>query len=369
MKNILITLWYADGLHGVVKYSAELGNYFYSLGYKVYLCGCSTNQETKEFFAENHVTMFNIQEELPDIVFDIVWAHHWPIFPYLIRKGLKYRKLVNSCISSVLYIERPLILDENIDLYLCLTNNMKKMFVEEYGLSSRKIQVLPNIAPDEFFSKDISNKESITSIGIVSNHVPQELLQALYLFRNRNINVVVYGGSNSINITPDILRQHDVIITIGKTVQYCLAIGKPVYEYDHFGGSGYIVPDNIILEESYVFSGRSFCTKKTAEEIVEEIFNQYHTVLAKQEQLRQIAEQRYKLSIRIDKILEILSKTKNKKMLVEDKKSKLFIDYCDLIINGMSASSLNMNTISNNVIIRKESQIQRLLRHLRTFRF
>lgn len=305
-KNILITLWYADGLHGGVKYSAELGNYFHSLGYNVYLCGVSTNEATKKFFAENHVTLFNIKEDIPDIIFDVVWAHHWPIFPCLIRKGLKYKKLINSCISSFLLIERPLMLDKYIDLYLCLTDQMKKMFVQDYGLSGKKIHVLPNTAPDEFFINDIDNRKQITSVAIVSNHVPQELIESVDIFKNKNINIVVYGGNNSVNITPNVLKQHDVIITIGKTVQYCLAMAKPVYNYDHFGGSGYITPDNIDIEEAHNFSGRSFYTKKTANQIVDEIFSQYDTVVTCQKQLRQIAEERYRLSNRISKILKIL---------------------------------------------------------------
>lgn len=37
------------------------------------------------------------------------------------------------------------------------------------------------------------------------------------------------------SITLEILSQYDVAITIGKTVQYCLVMGVPVYVYDKFG--------------------------------------------------------------------------------------------------------------------------------------
>ena len=107
-KNVLITLWFADGFHGGVKYSAELGNHLHSLGYTVYLCGVVTTDEMVDFFAQYNVRLYNIKNFPTDINFDLVWAHHWPIMPYLIRKDIKYRRLVNSSISQFLLLERLL---------------------------------------------------------------------------------------------------------------------------------------------------------------------------------------------------------------------------------------------------------------------
>ena len=144
-------------------------------------------------------------------------------------------------------------------------------------------------------------------------------------------------------------------------------MAKPVYNYDHFGGSGYITPDNIDIEEAHNFSGRSFYTKKTANQIVDEIFSQYDTVVTCQKQLRQIAEERYRLSNRISKILKILEQTQEKEMLTEDKKSRLLIDYCDLVINGLGASSVQSSIHSGNK--KSETQLHRFWRHLKKCSF
>ena len=47
-KNILITIFYANGLHGGVKYSVELSEYFQSIGYNVYVAGILTNYKTRK---------------------------------------------------------------------------------------------------------------------------------------------------------------------------------------------------------------------------------------------------------------------------------------------------------------------------------
>ncbi len=364
-KNILITLWYADGLHGGVKYSAELGRFFHSIGYNVYLCTVKSKDNIKQFLAHNHINVFNIHDDLPDIEFDIVWAHHWPIFPYLIRKGLRYKKLINSCLSSFLFLERPIMLDGNIDMYLCLTQSMKEILTKQYNIDENKINVLPNTAPDDFFVTKPQNT-NLTNVAIVSNHVPQELLDAVKIFKRNKIDVTIYGGKYPVDITPDVLAQHDVIISIGKTVQYCLAMGKPVYNYDHFGGSGYITPENIDIEEKQNFSGRSFYTKKTAQQIVDEIINQYTHVVGLQNDLRKIADVRYKLSVQVNNILSKLDQTPHKEPLVENNDCRLFIDYCYLVIDGTTTSSLLKIPKTPK---QKENPLKRLLRHIKHLKF
>ena len=45
------------------------------------------------------------------------------------------------------------------------------------------------------------------------------------------------------------LQQYDLVITIGRTVPRCLAMGVPVYVYDYLGGPGYLTEANFSLAE------------------------------------------------------------------------------------------------------------------------
>ncbi|MGN0917126.1 MAG: hypothetical protein ACI4NZ_02865 [Candidatus Enterousia sp.] len=367
MKNILITIFYADGLHGGVKYSAELGEYFSTLGYNVYVTGVITNTKTQEYFKVHNIHLFNIKDLPTDIDFDIVWAHHFPIVPYLIRKGLKYKYLINSCISNFLPIDRFMFFPENIDMFLTLTEAARKMFISEYNFSEKKIYTFPNMAPDIFFVDSIQDKSPEPhKIAIVSNHPPKELLDAMDILKRKNIAVTVYGGANSVDITPEILSQYDVIVSIGKTVQYALAMGIPVYNYDHFGGSVYININNIDIEESENFSGRSFRTKKSAIQIATEVINQYNDVVPQTHTLKQIAETRYKLSVQVQKLLNILLQHSPCKHVAINNSNRLFFDYCDFIINTCAVHNIDMPVINNK---KKETALQRLWRHVRHMKF
>lgn len=357
-KNILITLCYADGLHGGVKYTAELGSFFHSIGYTVYCVGVKTNDVTKDFFKKYNVTLVNIKDFNFDIHFDLVWAHHFPIFPYLVRHGLKYKKIINSCISSILYIEKPIFCIENIDLILTPTEKTKQTFIKNYDIPAEKIYVLPNTAPDIFFQNKKNTHKKLSKIAIVSNHVPEELKKAKKLLKSKGISVICYGGKNPVDITPQVLSEYDAVISIGKTVQYCLAMEIPVYNYDHFGGSGYITPENLETELAANFSGRSFFTKKSPEQISEEIIQQYDSAVSKTNKLTSIAEQKFKLSVRINEVLSILSKTKKTKKLKENNKNRLLFDYCEFVINALAGHKK-----------KKENTFKRFLRHLIAMKF
>ena len=169
---------------------------------------------------------------------------------------------------------------------------------------------------------------------IVSNHVPQELLDSVALFNERGIECDIIGkGHNYVAISPQILIQYDVIITIGKTVQYSLALGIPCYNYDHFGGSGYITEDNLKTEEYYNFSGRSHETKKTSVEIVSEIIDGYGTSIKNSENLKEIAKKQYSISSQIDSILDYVMSLPD--MKIDLNKYSIAIDQYSFLVDSV----------------------------------
>ncbi len=372
-KNVLITLIYANGLHGGVKYSAELGNYLHSIGYNVYLCGMVTDDRTLEFLAQNNIHAFNVSDFPTDIYFDLVWAHHWPILPYLIRKGLKYKYLINSSISHFLLIERLLWFQKNIDLCLTLTQQSKLLYTQKYNVPTKKIEVLPNTAPDDFFEYPSAVRGALNNIAVVSNHPPAEIMQAAEMLRQKGLVVDVFGqATKSVDITPQLLSNYDVVVTIGKTVQYSLAMGIPVYNYDHFGGTGYITIDNIDQEEAHNFSGRSCFTKKSADIIADEIINEFEVVKNQQPALKNIAESRYRQSVRINNILRKLYSKKPVKKIKQTDKNRLLFDYCEMVVdmNSYHNGVKQIITINNfATIYPREKPLRRLWRHIKKMKF
>ncbi|MBD2488092.1 glycosyltransferase [Aulosira sp. FACHB-615] len=71
----------------------------------------------------------------------------------------------------------------------------------------------------------------------------------------------------------DVLSSYDAIITIGRTVQHCMALEIPVFCYDHFGGPGWLTPDNFQIAEWFNYSGRCCYQRFQSEQIMDSLIN------------------------------------------------------------------------------------------------
>lgn len=310
-KNILFTLWYANGYHGGVMYVAEIGEYLNSIGWSVSCAAVDLTDEIRNFWSQKGINVYSINDlPIENIHYDIIWYMHYPTLGYLIMRGIQYSKIIYNSLSAFLGIETPAIFSSNFNLKIAVSKECKDSLVKRANLKEDEIIILNNLVPTDYFNVERKKQTEISKIAIVSNHPPQELLDSISIFDSKNIKVDIYGEKyNYVPVTPELLCNYDVIITIGKTVQYSLALEIPCYNYDYFGGSGYITLENIDKEEDFNFSGRSYKIKKTSIEIVNEIISQYSTVLSQVIQLKQLAMERYLLPLKINEIMTKLEST------------------------------------------------------------
>lgn len=133
-----------------------------------------------------------------------------------------------------------------------------------------------NPAPEEYLIKRENLPKIPRKVLVVSNFPCGELRDIKPLLNQQGIIIDYLGylGDRYELISEKIISKYDLVITIGKTVQYCLVSGTPVYIYGSFGGPGYLNAKNFQKAMRKNFSGRGF-RDKTPEEIVEEIVNNY----------------------------------------------------------------------------------------------
>lgn len=140
------------------------------------------------------------------------------------------------------------------------------------GVTS-EIIVHHNACPRNFWLKRTKAVGPLRRALVVSNHAPAEVTEAIRLLRRGGIEVehIGLGGDQARRILPSDLRGVEAVLTIGKTVQYAVMGGVPVYCYDHFGGPGWLDQDNFENAEAFNFSGRCSRTQKSGERIAAEI--------------------------------------------------------------------------------------------------
>ena len=95
-----------------------------------------------------------------------------------------------------------------------------------------------------------------------------------------------------------------MVITIGKTVQYCMLSATPVFVYDYLGGFGYLDAENIERARYANFSGRGG-VKMTAKEIAEALLDNYEAATAYFFSQREAWRNLYSLDERVDEVFAL----------------------------------------------------------------
>lgn len=248
--------------------------------------------------------------DLSGELFDLAWVHHPPAYYALFLDcGAKTRTTISSSLSHFEPLESPPIAISPIHRRLVNSEENLEFSRTHYPDLIPLLEVFPNAAPRQFWEP--SQREAPTtlrSIAIVSNHPPEELLRAAELLRAQSIIVDFFGSTwNATRITPTLLDRYSAVITIGRTTQYCLARRLPVFCYDHFGGPGWIVPENIRSAASKNFSGRCTPRKTDAEQLVAELVDHYAGALSQAEELYRFAADRYSLERNVGRLLADLA--------------------------------------------------------------
>lgn len=298
---------------------SEINTYTLALTLKKYgieVCVATLRYENpiRELFESSNIKVVNaISEEFEKKEYDLIWAHHTPIlYKCLYEKGISSRKIIFSSLSSFEPLETAPVFGNELTLFLANSEETKKKLNEE-GIEKGNIQVFPNYVTQEYFNEyneyvENNCNQLLKIVCIVSNHVPDELLRVKELLEKDNIIVDIYGIGHKVSfITSEILKQYDCVITIGKTVQYCFGMGKPVYCYDIHGGPGWITKENIELARYHNFSGRGF-KKYLPEEIYTHLINDYKNQMSNIKYLFEYAKLNFDIDKNLMTIFEIIDK-------------------------------------------------------------
>lgn len=259
-KKVLLTNFNILNYSGSEIDTVTIANHFVKLGYDVDIFTLEYGLPLSDIVNKKvRVIIPNEIKKLQD-KYDLIWAHHYPLLDYLIfQLKIKAKHIIYISLSSF----EPL---ETLPFYymdLSIIGALSEEAIEVLKCQmprQRDILVFPNYATKNYFDYKIKKVQKIKKVCIISNHVPEELYDFKKIAESNSIVVDIYGIGNTVKYVDDkLLSDYDVIISIGKTIYYSLAMGKLSYCYDRFGGYGFVTKENI-----------DKCFKKTfLEEILE----------------------------------------------------------------------------------------------------
>jgi glycosyltransferase involved in cell wall biosynthesis len=329
-------------LAGAEVTSFELCEVFAKLGYEVSIASFELGETFESVIKKNNLNFFNLSNTdsfKKNTHFDLVWLHHITTASrVLLDKNVSIKYAIYSSLSFFEGIESPPFSFFSMSMYLVNSVENYNKFVDNYPEFKSKVRVLHNSAPKIFWKNvKVSHSKNITRLGIISNHIPIEISDLLAILKNNAIEYDVIGLSGNPRIvTPELLHSYDAIITIGKTVQYCIACEVPVYCYDHFGGYGWITSKSFDLAREYNFSGRGGQGKLDCAAIYNDLLNGYPSAIKNLNNLANIGRQYFDLE-------------KNIK---------------DIVLSESDGFSLNLNSTTNINIFSRFNQAYLSLRNM-----
>ncbi len=293
----------------------DVAQYFISQGFDVVCAAFEINEPVKGLFLSLGVELIELisaPEKIYGRNFDLVWAHHWPVIGYCISElCVRYKYFAYSSLSAYEPLELISFIAPIADVVVCNSKSTRDAHLADVvSVDEKKLQVLNNSLGNYwFFSSEITRSVCVNKLGIISNHIPDEIREAIPFLEAKGVSITMIGvESKQALVDLDLVRSFDAVVTIGHSVQKCLAAGVPVYCYDRFGGPGWILEKNIIDAEAHNFSGRCCHRKISAESLAAELMTGYGAALDGAQHNYEYARKYFSLEKNISSVMRSLVK-------------------------------------------------------------
>jgi hypothetical protein len=318
-RRILMTQAHLDAYGGSEIITAEVAEWFAAQGASVtvatFVADGPVADEVRAIPGVEVVVMAPKDDATDFGPLDLVWVHH-SIVPETVLRSEAAVPMVFSHLSYSHPIEFPYAarLESAAASLIYYASEEVRSRQAERRLDGRfdesRIRMFGNPAPRRFRRSEPRAVPERPRVAVVSNHIQPEIVDAMELVRDR-FEVVLIGSQASLGATPRrvderVIHDLDAVVTIGKTVQYALVAGVPVYCYDTFGGPGWLSPGNVDAAAANHFSGAG-SAKRDAETIAAELVDGWGQARRDAEALLPLAWERFDLDTHLaETILPLL---------------------------------------------------------------
>lgn len=370
MLKVLICTNHMASIGGSEIIALEVAECFKKNNYLVDIVANYIGSPVMDIAKNSDINLFTTDELPNPFNYDIVWSQH-QVLPILVNQHIE------SFNNKTFFVFAHLSPYEHLETFGLYTERLlaNKIFfnseetynhLSKFGVPTNICEVFYNAAPSDFFCEKDSKNKQLRNILLVSNHPPQEMLDALEILKNEHgLNIINIGVRGNVRrLTSKMVEDADAVITIGKTVQYAIVSNTPVYCYDHFGGVGWILVENYKMAEQFNYSGRCCLRRISAREIVEEIINYFPKAKCDVSKIKSEILEKYSLDKYITNVInhskrDISEKTLNLEDRQKIKSESEIVKSIKQYYNAYNSLLLEFRQLShdNNELIYKNAEL------------
>lgn len=307
MKKVLFTIRYFKNFAGSELVTLSQVEYFQKKGWHIDVFTLEYGNPLKDTVNDANVFTLENKGQLLD-EYDLIISRQYPLLDYvLFTLKIKAKRVYYECVSYRIPVDAYPIYYKNLTMIGAISERVKND-LKNFGFDTSNTFRMPNYASKEYFDIEHNCNKKIKSIAIVSNHVPEELEKfKTYTEDNSDIKVDIYGMHHTYKlVTPKLLNDYDVIISVGKTIFYSLAMGIPSYTYDEVCTEGYIYIDNYKKNLDNNMAYNLEYNKKTGKEIYKEVIEQYNNVCSQTKRLKEFARRDFYFDDLMDELINTI---------------------------------------------------------------
>jgi hypothetical protein len=377
-KNILITQNQLYNYSGSEIVTLELIEHFIDEGWGVTVLTHFYGGVIKEYLEQLQVevilTTSKESAELSNKDFDIIWVHHYTLVPSLLEdldhSNTKFIFHHMSSVHSLEAMQQPEAESQLADIVLFNSHETADyMFKNTPYAKDTNSLVFNNPAPDSFMQNN-KNSDTLQKIAIISNHPPEELKEAADILITKGIEVDFIGRTENgkvKRVTPQLISAYDVIITIGKTVQYSILSGIPIFCYDWFGGPGYLNTNNIETASKLNFSGRGF-NRMSSSQIAKKIVVEYEKSVSDIHSIKRDIGKEYTLSEKLYEVRKRIENQKSKK--IDQNQLNQLLKHTNLmgLLTPGYSKYVNESKLFESMYVQKRDRVEELKGYVATLK-
>jgi hypothetical protein len=330
-SRVLVATNHLEELSGSETVSLEVAEYFRSShAAAVTVFANWAAPPMSDLFAAGGMTIETDPQVVRPFEYDVAWLQHGVAAQFDYRmtpEAVRSTNFIFSHLSPFSELESVgLFLEDILASRIVANSDETAAHLATLGVALRKLHVFHNACPRPFFDAPRRKPRDLSKILVVSNHAPHDLRAAMKLLGERlQVTHIGRHGGRIEPVTAQLIQAHDMVVTIGKTVQYGLACGVPVYVYDKFGGPGYLNRTNFAAAKRCNFSGRCCRRKLEPAQIGAEIVEAYNDARAFVDGLSADDLDCFRLERQMDEILRAADLRSNASLLRQLERNRILV--------------------------------------------